>query len=277
MIVACAIDRRFVELAGVMIYSLELNGGVPDAAIWVVGDGLKQSDKEKIQACAKRPLIFFDLDKGTMRRIQGLPTNSNWSRVAYSRLFLPTLVPQDRGKLLYLDADTIIKGSLRPLQDMDMGSAVIAAVGGPSRLNIALGRDQSVPYYNSGVVLINRPEWQRQMLTERAFELLGQRTFTFPDQDVLNLLAEGQFIGLDSRWNQQRRDMVPEETRIVHFTHAKPNTTYCVHPDKAAFLEYRSQTPWKNARLRTKLDKRLNRLVHSIKRRLKVAGRLTKQ
>lgn len=272
VIIACSIDRRFAELAGVMIYSLELNGDVPDAEICVIADGLKQSDKDMIQACAKRPLTFFDLDAGTLKRIKGLPTTSYWSRVIYARLFFPNLLPTDKGNLLYLDADTMIKGSLRPLQDIDMGNAVIAAVGAPSKLNANIGRPDEAFYFNSGVVLINLPEWQRQNLSEKAISLLNSRLFAFPDQDVLNLLADGQTIRLDPEWNAQQRKLRVDNARIVHFTHAKPNTTYCDNPERALFLKYRSQTPWKNARLRTKLDRRLNRLAHSIKRKLKGLG-----
>lgn len=54
MIVACSIDRRFAELAGVMLYSFEKNGGIPDAQVFILGDGLRASDKEMLQACAKR-------------------------------------------------------------------------------------------------------------------------------------------------------------------------------------------------------------------------------
>jgi len=258
-----------------MIYSLELNGDVPDAEIWVIGDGLKQSDKNKIQACAKRKLTFFDLDERTLEHFKGLPTNSNWSRVVYARLLFPNLLPTDKGNLLYLDADTMIKGSLRPLQDMGMGSAVVAAMGGPSKLNANIGRSEENFYFNSGVVLINLPEWQRQGLSEKAALLLKTRPFTFPDQDVLNLLADGQTIGLEPRWNAQRGSQLLEDAHIVHFTHAKPNTNYCDHPEQSLFLEYRVQTPWKNIRLRTKMDRRLNRLAHSLRRRLRGISRLS--
>ncbi|WP_183859276.1 MULTISPECIES: glycosyltransferase family 8 protein [unclassified Rhizobium] len=267
MIIACAIDRRFAELAGVMLYSLEVNGDVPDAELWVIGDGLRQSDKNKIQACASRQINFYDLDDSTVQHIDGLKTTSNWSRVVYARLFLPALLPSDRGNLLYLDADTMIKGSLRPLQDMDMSSAVAAALGGPSRHNRQLGRPETAFYLNSGVVLLNVGEWQKQNLTRRAVELLRGGTFGFPDQDVLNLLAEGQTIALEPKWNHQHAKSIPSDVRIIHFTHAKPNTTYCIHPEKATFLEYRSKTPWANARLRTRMDRRLNRIAHSVKRK----------
>ncbi|TCM71912.1 glycosyltransferase family 8 protein [Rhizobium sp. BK068] len=268
MIVACAIDRRFAELAGVMIYSLELNGSIPEADIWIIGDGLRRSDKEKIQACAKRKITFHDLDPSTLQHLAGFKTTSNWSRVAYARLFLPALMPPT-GNLLYLDADTMIKGSLRPLLEMDLSGKVIAAMGGPSKHNLPIGRAQDAFYFNSGVVLLNLKEWQSQELTLRALELLKGRMFAFPDQDVLNLVADGQTVALDPKWNSQLAKATSDEVRIVHFTHAKPNTTYCVHPDKALFLEYRSRTPWANARLKTMWDKRLNRLLHSLRRKLK--------
>jgi lipopolysaccharide biosynthesis glycosyltransferase len=268
VIVACAIDRRFAELAGVMIYSLELTGDIPEADLWIIGDGLRQSDKDKIQACAKRKITFHDLGAGTIQQLKGLKTTSNWSRVAYARLFLPALMPADRGNLLYLDADTMIKGSLRPLQEMDLSGKVIAALGGPSKHNLPIGRAQDAFYFNSGVVLLNLKEWQRQELTIKALELLKSQPFGFPDQDVLNLVAEGQTVALEPKWNFQHGKASSEEVRIVHFTHAKPNTTYCVHPDKALFLEYRSKTPWANVRLKTMWDKRLNRLCHSVKQKI---------
>lgn len=74
MIVACSIDRHFAELAGVMLYSLDKNGGVPDAEIYVLSDGLRPSDKNMLQACTKRALRFVDVEGDILSKISRLKT-----------------------------------------------------------------------------------------------------------------------------------------------------------------------------------------------------------
>ncbi|WP_104667766.1 glycosyltransferase family 8 protein [Ensifer adhaerens] len=269
MIVACSIDRRFAELAGVMLYSLEENGGIPDAQIFILADGLLASDKDMLQACARRKLHFIDIEGDLLSRISRLRTTSYWSRATYARLYLPELLADRPCRMLYLDADTLIKKSLAALFELQLAGKAVAAVpyDDPARFNEPLARAAKTPYFNAGVLLVDIDAWNAQDYTARIAKLLQSRSFGFLDQDVLNLATEGNFVHLAGCWNAKKGWEDYSEASIVHFTHAKPNTVECEHPEKATFLEYRKQTPWGSARLITNRDRRVRTLLLSIRKK----------
>lgn len=271
MIIACAIDRNFAELAGVLLYSLELNGNVPDAEIWILGDGLRRSDKENIQACAKRVVNFIDISGDFLKSIRNLPTTSYWSRATYARILLPDLMGEKETRVLYLDADIIIKHDISALQTIDMKGAVMAAVPQPgvdkTAFNRRFGRPDDHPYFNAGVLLIDLNEWKKRDAGTEALRLLSTQSFEFLDQDVLNVVAGDNLLCLDDSWNATSKQQDYTDSKIVHFTHAKPDADYCVHPERSSYLAYRSNTPWKSARLKTKRDRRIRRILHSVRKK----------
>ncbi|WP_312361274.1 glycosyltransferase family 8 protein [Ensifer sp.] len=269
MIVACSIDRHFAELAGVMLYSLEKNGGVPDAEIYILSDGLRPSDKAMLQECTKRPLRFVDVEGDILSRISKLKTTSYWSRATYARLYLPELLAGQHRRMLYLDADTLVKKSLSPLFEMALDGKAVAAVpyDDPTRFNLSLSRGLAMPYFNAGVLLVDIDAWNARDYTGRITAMLKDSSFKFLDQDVLNVAAEGDFVLLADHWNARKGWDDYSDASIVHFIHAKPNTEECVHPEKATFLAYRRHTPWRKVRLRTKHDRRIRTLLLSVRKK----------
>lgn len=273
MTLACAIDRNYTELAGVMLHSVRINGDIPHVPLCVLGDGLKPIDKKRLEICAGRKIKFIDLTDEMIARFAGFRTNANWSRAIYGRLILPDLLDADVTRLVYLDADTMAKKSIRPLFEMDLGGAIAAAVGGPlPRMNASIGRPADRFYFNSGVLVLELEKYRTEKLGDRALEIVRNNNLRFPDQDALNLVIDGRVMPLDRSWNEELA-AGSDTAAIIHFTHAKPNTTRCKHPEKELFLEYRRDTPWANKRLKTKLDKRWRKFKHSLHRRWKaVAG-----
>lgn len=268
---ACCIDKNFAELAAVMLRSAHLNGNIPDVEFCIFGDGLLPSDKEKLQQSVGRPISFVDIDDAILKNFQALRTTNAWSRVIYARLFLPDCISESHPRIVYLDADTLILGDMSYLFNLPLQDNLIAGVVYPvssrlTEMNRALGRDDDAVYFNSGVLVINAARWRSEKMSARSFELLRSRDFDFPDQDVLNLLADGRVIPLDWRWNAQKAADYAEAV-IVHFTHAKPNSVECRHPQREAFLAMRAGTAWRNAPLRTRRGRRWKRIGRSISKR----------
>lgn len=271
MLLACAIDRNYVELAGVMLRSCHLNGNIPDVEFLVLGDRLSQKDKTNIEVAAARPVTFIDMTDEMIGRVRQLRTTSYWSRATYGRLILPELLGDRHSRLVYLDADILVKQDISHLFSCPMTDAIMAAVPiKPSEFldnrNEALGRPKDTPYFNAGVIALDVKKWNAEGLTQKAFDLLKTNSFDFLDQDVLNVLATGRLIELDWRWNAQKEPDYSSAI-IVHFIHDKPNTHVCQHPEKSTFLRYRQQTPWANKPLLTKRHKFMRTLKHSAKKR----------
>jgi lipopolysaccharide biosynthesis glycosyltransferase len=58
-------------------------------------------------------------------------------------------------------------------------------------------------YFNSGVMLINIQEWNKQNISEKLLSMAGksQEKYSLPDQDVLNILLESKTIFMPNSWN----------------------------------------------------------------------------
>jgi hypothetical protein len=129
------------------------------------------------------------------------------------RLFLPELFEGYR-RILYLDSDIRIAGSLDPLFDLDMKGAPFAAVddlmkfhppsiltGIPHRLKI--GMKEADPYFNSGVMLFDCEQWRRKRMTSIALDYMSRLApvALHYDQDVLNVAFCNEWLPLSPRWN----------------------------------------------------------------------------
>ncbi|CUH82615.1 DUF4422 domain-containing protein [Tropicibacter naphthalenivorans] len=146
------------------------------------------------------------------------------SNATYNRFLLFSLLP-GLDRLLYLDADTILRADVCALYDTDMGDAQIAAVpdwimtrtlSGPvktidpevpdlsvyHREVLGLSDEQIARYFNAGVLLFNfaamgdLPALGRELMREA---LEGR--YLFRDQDILNKTFKQSLFLLDPRWN----------------------------------------------------------------------------
>jgi lipopolysaccharide biosynthesis glycosyltransferase len=137
--------------------------------------------------------------------------------VCYRYLFHLFLSPEKYEKLIYIDADIRITGDVSQLFDLDLGSHPFAAcpdgvftaqdptdhTSWMARYIAGLGWDRSVPYANSGVLVINPDRWLELEIGEQVVRLgrANLDKFIFVDQDALNTLAHGDFVPISPVWN----------------------------------------------------------------------------
>lgn len=254
MIIACATDEAYAEMAAVLLRSLAIKGEIGDARVYLIGDELSAQTVAALQSCAEG-LDYRFIDLAAARRaIADLPI-SFYKTAIHIRLLLPSLLPE-HGRLLYLDSDMLVNGSLRPLFDMpiepfrlaaveDCGGALVRAVANPR-----LGHRLSTPYFNSGMLLFDLDEWRREKIGETCIATIAERDDFWPDQDAINLVLEGRIKSLDPIWNFFSHDVLPREAfepvRIVHFIPDKPLSPDCGHPLFDEYLAIRATTPWRD-------------------------------
>lgn len=122
---------------------------------------------------------------------------------AYLRLALHQLLPE-ADKILYLDVDVLICGSLLSLWRTDLGDKLLAAVKGPVSLSDKWAWNSDRPYWdllagmqgryiNSGVLLMNLEEIRRRHL-DRRWKELGRQKLYYQDQDILNITCKDAII-----------------------------------------------------------------------------------
>ena len=293
MIVATATDPAYVELTGVMLASLAATGGGDISAVYVFSDGVSEADKQRLRASYGRPGIdFIDLTEEITRQFAAGPVNFHISRTAYARILMPLTLADATGRLLYIDCDTVVNGSLSDLATIDMQGHALAAVDDiaiqvPERhakRNLDIGLPAETRYFNSGVLLIDLEVWRRERISERTIAFIeANPKLPMMDQDALNGTLRGDWLPLDERWNMHRRlvkgrytddPAIWQQARIIHFIgQVKPNYADCNHPARALYIEYRARTPFATIPLKSKLRRKVEKRVRRLKR---FAGKVRK-
>lgn len=106
-------------------------------------------------------------------------------------------------RVLYLDGDTIVKGSLLKLMQTEMHDNWIAGVKDTSEKirQRELGMDSD--YVNAGVILINMDKWREEKIGERLISFINTcpEKLSYADQDVLNAVCAGKIEFLELKYN----------------------------------------------------------------------------
>ena len=142
--------------------------------------------------------------------------STHFTPYAMLRLFADE-IPQLPNKILYLDADVIVRRSLVNFYQQDLtGTELVGVLDYWGRFFFHNLHEHKVfDYVNSGVLLLNLPEIRKTNLFARIRHLLQTRTVLMPDQTALNRYAREKKIA-PRRYNEQYK--LQSDTVIQHFT-----------------------------------------------------------
>jgi len=123
-------------------------------------------------------------------------TQNHISPIAYAKYFIPRLI--DRERVLYLDTDVIVNGSLTSFFLTDLKGFPVAAV-----------RDVDGSF-NTGVMLIDNLQWKDLSVSDQCLELSEDKKSEHwelehfnGDQTILNSVFQDNWLELDKRFNVQ--------------------------------------------------------------------------
>lgn len=130
---------------------------------------------------------------------------------AYLRLALHQILPE-ADKILYLDVDILVRGSLLPLWQTALSDHLLAAVKGPVGLSEKWEWNSDRPYWhllagmegryiNSGVLLMNLAQIRGRGL-DKQWEELGRQKLYYQDQDILNITCKDAIVYLPLAYNR---------------------------------------------------------------------------
>jgi lipopolysaccharide biosynthesis glycosyltransferase len=190
---------------------------------------------EDISHLVPKNIIFFHekMDDFTNQ----LPEIPRLKKFAYWRIPVIQSLSKKYDKILYLDADVFITApqQIEYLLNIDMGTNAIAAVRDVHQLTRPqrVSREHqslklpAIPYFNSGVLLINSSNWIKYDFFKKIVHLAKtHKNYLFcHDQSLLNLVTEGQWLELAPVWNWQysRKNCLLTEMlspNIIHFAGA---------------------------------------------------------
>ena len=177
----------------------------------------------------------------------------------YRLLLFPKLF-QNYRRMLYLDCDIIVTGDVGELFDVDLEGKSAAGVEDVGFRWLAytkraifldnkpynvlnyctdvLGMKDPGGYVNAGVLLFDLEKCRQKVSFRDVVETLHSRNFFYNDQDVLNILLEGNIKQVDCKWNYMNNiafylecdrkefrelylDLYREDYRIIHYISAK--------------------------------------------------------
>ena len=179
---------------------------------------------------------------------------TNYRLLLFSKLF------QNYRRMLYLDCDIIVTGDVGELFDVDLEGKSAAGVEDVGFRWLAytkraifldnkpynvlnyctdvLGMKDPGGYVNAGVLLFDLEKCRQKVSFRDVVETLHSRNFFYNDQDVLNILLEGNVKQVDCKWNYMNNiafylecdrkefrelylDLYREDYRIIHYISAK--------------------------------------------------------
>lgn len=203
-------SNLFGKVTGVSIVSLlENNKDADNIHILYIEKGLETDTRKKIQDLVDsygRTIEFTEMPNWSREMGLSLKSCKNgWLGFGYNRLFITELVPENTERVLYLDSDTIVEGSLSYLWELDFDEYYIAAVddclSGTYKELVEIS--DTATYCNAGVLLLNLKKWREEKILETFKEHVAKRKgfFVFNEQTILNSIFSDKILILPCEYN----------------------------------------------------------------------------
>jgi lipopolysaccharide biosynthesis glycosyltransferase len=264
----CA-NALYLQHAGVCLTSILANNPDLFFNVIIVGRATEVLDEEKVRRSLKQfrnYVLLFKNFTPPADRVLPLNPNAHYTLDNWTRLWVEEFFDENTDRVLYLDCDIVVLGSLAPLWRIDLDGALLGAVDIPGSTQgiTHLGMQAEDGYFNSGVLVIDLKQWRQS----RALEAVFHYVKTYPermcytlDQDALNACFHDRTKRLDYIWNvtwsffQSQIELplsateierVRRHARILHYNSSlKPWSYFCDHPLKGEYEKYLKMTEWR--------------------------------
>ena len=210
-----ASDDNYVPFLSIAILSLLENNETEfdNINILILDDNISEKNKNKINNIIKdfncnitfiktKQLDELDINIMTLER------NLNISSLTtYSRLFISNLLPRDIDKILYLDCDSLIVGSLKEIWEENIDNYYCAGVLDCINTTIKkeFGFSKEDDYINAGVLLINLKKWREENVEVKFIDFMrkNQHRYYQHDQGVINNVFKDKIKIINPKYNLQ--------------------------------------------------------------------------
>lgn len=251
-------NEKYVPYAGTSIVSLlENNRDIDDITVYLLGEKVTEASKKKLVSQINiygRNVVFID-SSFLIIRMKKLGINDyRGSYATNMKMFVSDFISENVERLLYVDCDTVIEGSLKALDSFDMKGNPIAMVldsmCGSHKQSI--GFEKEDVYFNGGVILYDMKVWRQERCTERICQHLEnvRNHYMAPDQDIINIVLKGEITRLGVKYNIQPLHVVYEYEQYKRYFGQPGYYTKCEvkealeKPIIVHFFRYLGEFPW---------------------------------
>jgi len=263
--VVYAADNNYWMHMHVSIYSLLKNNINGRFKFYILADEIDKKAEDKIKLlCNKANVLDIKIIQVDSTMAESLPLSSDLpyvSKLTYYKFLIGKVLNNiEAKKALYIDCDTIIKGSISGLINIDLTERVIGAVPDlfwPDHSK-RIGLPQGIKYFNAGMLLINLEEWRRMNTESLIADYVEQHynKIEYKEQDVLNAILHNFYKEISPLFNYQ---VYQGETQIEvpissspivinYIGHLKPWHYMYLGTYKNRYWYYLRETPYYNYR-----------------------------
>lgn len=222
------LNSGYLHQLNVMLHSVVRSNPGEQFQVYVLHSSLTDEELDKTRAVlgAGNDLISVPVhDTG----LESAPTTDRYPVEMYYRIFAAKYLPQELERILYLDPDIIVKGSLRELYEMPMERYLFAAASHVHKLMtqinaLRLDMEENEPYINSGLLLMNLKRLREIQREDAVFDYIEKHKnrLILPDQDVISGLYGGEIQPLNP------------------YVYNMTERIFALHPESDAWLDL----PW---------------------------------
>lgn len=262
-----ASDDNYAPYMGLAILSILQSAAKEDSFhFYILDNKISTKNKTKLDSLHAQytfQLDYIELDEKMFARCDA--RRAGWTLSIFGRYLIPKVISAD--KVLYLDCDVMVRGSLQELWRTDLTAYYLAGVPDYNvifrgKLSERFGTDfKKEEYVNSGVLLMNNKKWREENLFEKLMEFSEKNasSLLWPDQDTINVICQKHKKILPERYNimgfMYKPDLfehlpsvvarVKEEIKrpVVRHFHAWKKNFFMLHRDE--YLQLMRQSPWK--------------------------------
>lgn len=254
--IAFAIDEDYLQHFTVALVSILENNRESKISVFVMHD-IKELKKafEIIEFFKCSYNVEVNLLQIESQIFNSYPNTAQYPKSIYFRLLIADIIPKNINRLLYLDSDVIITGSLSELLTLDFEDKLLFASEELLTINIPRLNGLGIPikrYFNSGVLLINLCVWRLENISSGLMQTAEKykEDIIFPDQDILNIFLDNQWKELPQTYNTTDINKVKELIKppvLIHFMGgSKPWHYLNLHPFNGMYWKYLKLSPYKD-------------------------------
>lgn len=240
--IAFGITNSHSKYIRVVLNSILYNNNNP-IVFHILSNHISKVNKRRFSSEIKRfkncKIEYYKINKS---RLKGVYLGK-WDISAWYRILIPEILDKTISKVLYLDSDTIVNGSLKELFTLNIKNYSIAAVLNSlnneeynKRLELPLNND----YFCSGVILMNLEYWRNNNLTSKILKWTkeNRNKILCPDQDALNVICKNSKLLLPFKYGYIHDYDNKIDAIIYHYAIIKPWIYVYKDPYKKIWEKY---------------------------------------
>lgn len=245
-------NDNYVHLCSVAISSVIENASNKNIyEIYVFYTRLSETNILNLENMSKENITIKCVNIQEYLEYDILYETSEYPIEMYYRYYAPLILKYE--KIVYLDCDIIVIDDVAKLYNEDLENKPIGII-----MDFTHYIDESNMDFNSGVIVFNTEEFEKQKIREKCLELLKSNTqYKFPDQTALNIVCKNNAKILKPKYNYQVslayfnkfkkkinkkrfRKLFEDEPIVIHFS-------YVTKPHKNIYSTYNKYF-WKYAK-----------------------------